>query len=243
MAASISLRSTQLLPAGHHECRRIWARLGPTSAIAARDLKNPSVLRARARRSRLKADHRSGGQGVVSSNPASLTVFGLWPDCPTSETGGCPGCAAVRSPHSLESASSTTPSWNAARWPGCRPPFSTRLPEPCSLTTPNEAHLFHLASAAEGTSALLRPHRRNSKRWALRTALQWTLDAITAGPAIVRNGRMDLLATNHLGRAMHSSLYDRDPSGQPNFAPLHLPRRRLPPLLLRLDTAADHGQW
>jgi hypothetical protein len=29
---------------------------------------------------------------------------------------------------------------------------------------------------------------------------------------------MDLLATNHLGRAMHSSLYDNDPSGQPNFA-------------------------
>jgi hypothetical protein len=29
---------------------------------------------------------------------------------------------------------------------------------------------------------------------------------------------MDLLVTNHLGRAMHSSLYDRDPSGQPNFA-------------------------
>ena len=29
---------------------------------------------------------------------------------------------------------------------------------------------------------------------------------------------MDLLATNPLGRAMHSSLYDRDPSGTPNFA-------------------------
>jgi hypothetical protein len=29
---------------------------------------------------------------------------------------------------------------------------------------------------------------------------------------------MDLLVTNHLGRAMHSSLYDNDPSGQPNFA-------------------------
>ena len=37
--------------------------------------------------------------------------------------------------------------------------------------------------------------------------------------AIVRNGRMDLLATNHLGRAMHSSLCDGDPDGQqPNFA-------------------------
>jgi hypothetical protein len=29
---------------------------------------------------------------------------------------------------------------------------------------------------------------------------------------------MDLLATNHLGRAMHTSLYDSAAGGQPNFA-------------------------
>ena len=29
---------------------------------------------------------------------------------------------------------------------------------------------------------------------------------------------MELLATNPLGRAMHSSLYDSDPAGTPNFA-------------------------
>jgi MmyB-like transcription regulator ligand binding domain len=29
---------------------------------------------------------------------------------------------------------------------------------------------------------------------------------------------MDLLATNHLGRAMHASLYDHDLTGPPNFA-------------------------
>lgn len=39
--------------------------------------------------------------------------------------------------------------------------------------------------------------------------LQWVLDAITSGPAIVRNGRMDLLATNALGAAMHSAMADR----------------------------------
>ena len=37
-------------------------------------------------------------------------------------------------------------------------------------------------------------------------------------PAIIRNGRVDLLATNHLGRAMHASLYDSEPGGVPNFA-------------------------
>jgi hypothetical protein len=50
-----------------------------------------------------------------------------------------------------------------------------------------------------------------------RPALQWVLDGINP-PAIIRNGRMDLLATNHLGRAMHASLYDSQPGDPPNFA-------------------------
>jgi transcriptional regulator with XRE-family HTH domain len=86
------------------------------------------------------------------------------------------------------------------------------------LDEAERAHLIHLAQAANGTSSLTRSRRRPSKRWTPRPSLQWILDTITAGPAIIRNGRMDLLATNHLGRAMHSSLYDNDPSGQPNFA-------------------------
>ena len=43
--------------------------------------------------------------------------------------------------------------------------------------------------------------------------MQWALDKFTA-PAIVRNGRMDLLAVNHLGRGMHSSMYNRTPAGR-----------------------------
>jgi transcriptional regulator with XRE-family HTH domain len=86
------------------------------------------------------------------------------------------------------------------------------------LDDAERAHLFDLARAADGTSALMRPRRRTTKRWTPRPGLQWALDAITTGPAIVRNGRMDLLATNHLGRAMHSSLYDSDPTRPPNFA-------------------------
>ena len=43
------------------------------------------------------------------------------------------------------------------------------------------------------------------------------LDRFTA-PAIVRNGHMDLLASNHLGRAMHAALYDAAAGGQLNFA-------------------------
>ena len=86
-----------------------------------------------------------------------------------------------------------------------------------ALDDAERAHLFNLAHAADGTSAGMRPRRRPAKRWVPRPSLQWVLDQFTA-PAIVRNGRMDLLAVNHLGRAMHSSLYDSDPSRPPNFA-------------------------
>lgn len=85
------------------------------------------------------------------------------------------------------------------------------------LDDAERAHLFHLAHAADGTSAGMRPRRRPSTRWTPRPALQWVLDGI-GPPAIIRNGRMDLLATNHLGRAMHADLYDREPGGVPNFA-------------------------
>ena len=78
-------------------------------------------------------------------------------------------------------------------------------------------HLFHLAHAADGTAAAMRPRRRPPKQWTPRPALQWVLESITA-PAIVRNGRMDLLAVNHMGRAMHASLYDAYPGETPNFA-------------------------
>jgi transcriptional regulator with XRE-family HTH domain len=85
------------------------------------------------------------------------------------------------------------------------------------LEDAERSHLFHLAHAADGTSAGMRPRRRPPKSWTPRPSLQWILDKFTA-PALVRNGRMDLLAVNHLGRAMHSSLYGNDPSSQPNFA-------------------------
>lgn len=84
------------------------------------------------------------------------------------------------------------------------------------LDDAERGHLFHLAQAADGTSAGMRPRRRPAKRWTPRPSLQWVLDKFTA-PAIVRNGRMDLLACNHLGRAMHASLYDAAAGAQPNF--------------------------
>ena len=103
------------------------------------------------------------------------------------------------------------------------------------LDDAERAHLFHLAHAADGTSAGMRPRRRPANQWTPRPSLQWVLDRFTA-PAIIRNGRMDLLATNHLGRAMHAALYESVPDGVvPNFVRF---------TFLHLDAARDfYPNW
>ncbi len=83
------------------------------------------------------------------------------------------------------------------------------------LDDAERAHLMRLAQEANGSGSLLRRPGR-PKQWTVRPSLQWSLDAITA-PAILVNGRADLLAANHLGRAMHSDLF-ADPATPPNFA-------------------------
>jgi transcriptional regulator with XRE-family HTH domain len=85
------------------------------------------------------------------------------------------------------------------------------------LNEAERAHLFHLAQAADGSSAIIRPQGRGAMPWSSRPSLQWTLDAITNAPAIVGNDRLDLLAANHLGRAMYADHYS-DPQTPPNFA-------------------------
>jgi transcriptional regulator with XRE-family HTH domain len=106
------------------------------------------------------------------------------------------------------------------------------------LDTAERAHLFHLAQAADGTAAIIRPRRRTTTRWAPRPSLQWALDAYTAGPAIVVNGRRDLLAANHIGRAFYADVY-ADPTAAPNFArftvltPPPAPAPSSPPGLVR----------
>ena len=85
------------------------------------------------------------------------------------------------------------------------------------LDDAERAHLFDLARAADGSSALLRPRRRSSKQWTPHRSLQWTLDAVTEGPAFVRNGRMDLLAANRLARAFYAQVY-ADPQRPANLA-------------------------
>lgn len=85
------------------------------------------------------------------------------------------------------------------------------------LDDAERAHLLHLAQTADGSDALTRPRRRATRRWKPHPSLQWTLDAVTEGPAFVRNGRMDLLAVNQLARAFYADVY-ADPHNQENLA-------------------------
>jgi hypothetical protein len=48
--------------------------------------------------------------------------------------------------------------------------------------------------------------------------MQWALDAMTNAPAIVRNGRMDILAANPLGRALYSPVFAGDSPDPGNIA-------------------------
>ncbi|MFB7288676.1 helix-turn-helix transcriptional regulator [Actinacidiphila glaucinigra] len=75
------------------------------------------------------------------------------------------------------------------------------------LDDAERAHLLHLAQAADGSDALTRPRRRTTRQWSPHRSLQWTLDAITAGPAVVCNGRLDILAANPLARAFYGDLF------------------------------------
>lgn len=67
-------------------------------------------------------------------------------------------------------------------------------------------HLFDLSHAANRSSQAIR--RRKPQQWTARPGLQLALDAITAGPAFVRNGRMDILAVNILGRAFYDWAFE-----------------------------------
>jgi transcriptional regulator with XRE-family HTH domain len=71
------------------------------------------------------------------------------------------------------------------------------------LDDAERCHLFDLARAA-GTT--MKPRRRPTQQ-GIRPSVQFVLDAITDAPASVRNGRLDLLAANRLGYALHSEIY------------------------------------
>ena len=82
------------------------------------------------------------------------------------------------------------------------------------LDEAEQAHLFDLARAASAAPAR---SRRRTPQPRVRPSVQAMLDAMTGAPAVMRNGRLDILATNTLGRALYSELY-RDPVRPANHA-------------------------
>ena len=81
------------------------------------------------------------------------------------------------------------------------------------LDDSERAHLMDLARTASTTR---RPARRRTAQ-PIRPALQQLLDAMTDAPAFIRNGRLDVLATNGLGKALYWPLF-QDPARPVNMA-------------------------
>jgi transcriptional regulator with XRE-family HTH domain len=72
------------------------------------------------------------------------------------------------------------------------------------LDDAEQRHLFDLARAA-------RPQRAQQRRLrpqVVRPSIQRLVDSMTAVPAFVRNGRLDILAINQLGAALYQPVFD-----------------------------------
>ena len=74
------------------------------------------------------------------------------------------------------------------------------------LDEAERTYLFDLARAARPANRT--PRRR--KQAEVRPRVQWMLDSMTGSAAFVRNGRMDILAINALGRALYSPMFADD---------------------------------
>jgi transcriptional regulator with XRE-family HTH domain len=83
------------------------------------------------------------------------------------------------------------------------------------LDEAERAHLFDLARTANTSATAARTRRRPARH--VRVEVQRLLDAMTMAPAYVRNGRLDVLAANPLGRAVFAPLFDTA-AATPNMA-------------------------
>jgi transcriptional regulator with XRE-family HTH domain len=74
------------------------------------------------------------------------------------------------------------------------------------LDESERAYLFDLAKAASAPSTPRGPRKTTAQE--VRPSIQRLLDAMTGIPAFVRNGRLDVLAINAMGRALYSQAFD-----------------------------------
>jgi len=74
------------------------------------------------------------------------------------------------------------------------------------LDEAERAHLFDLVHAADPGTPVRAPRRAAGQQ--VRPAVRRVLDSMTASPAYLRDGHLDILAANQLGRALFSPLFD-----------------------------------
>ena len=74
------------------------------------------------------------------------------------------------------------------------------------LDESERAYLFDLAKAASAPSTPRGPRKATAQE--VRPSIQRLLDAMVGIPAFVRNGRLDVLAVNAMGRALYSQAFD-----------------------------------
>jgi transcriptional regulator with XRE-family HTH domain len=86
------------------------------------------------------------------------------------------------------------------------------------LDDAEHAHLYDLVRAANtrGRTPRAAKQAKHGKQQ-VRPAVQRLLDAMTMAPAYVRNGRLDILAANRLGRALFAPVFD-SPAKPANMA-------------------------
>ncbi len=80
------------------------------------------------------------------------------------------------------------------------------------LDEAERVHLFDLSRAANASGAA-RSRARRTPPPTLRPAVQRILDSMEGAPAFVRNGRLDVLGANLMGRALYAPLYDSPERG------------------------------
>jgi transcriptional regulator with XRE-family HTH domain len=78
------------------------------------------------------------------------------------------------------------------------------------LTEDERTYLLDLARAAR--PARRRPARR--KDVTIPSTVQWMVDSMTMAPAFVRTGRLDIVASNALCRALYSPMFDSDTTSE-----------------------------
>ena len=96
---------------------------------------------------------------------------------------------------------------------GVSEPVIDSLARALQLDDAERAHLDDLARTANTSR---RPARRRAPQ-PIRASLQHLLDAMTEAPAFIRNGRLDVLAVNRLGRALYQPMFN-DPARPANLA-------------------------